>query len=278
MHDKLLHLTETDIRARCTEASFKRGQSYYTGGAMKQRIRHEASLEAEVSGTQTYRVRVWAANDQIKTSCTCPYDQGGDCKHIVATLLAWLREPESFQPPLDLKAALNRRSKAQLVSLLLDILSVYPHLADDFELGTGPKNQDLEKQVAKIFAAAEPWGHLTEEEAGARMRLIAQQADRLAQKGQTDLARKVYYALLLGCVNKCKSYGSYDFFPTEIYDFATAYHDLAVIQVAKRRAGMRSAIEAELQELYRDVDDPDLLGLTDTLADIWYELGGDEVE
>lgn len=61
MHDKLPQLTEADIRARSTEASFKRGQSYYTSGAIKRRIRHETSLEAHVSGTQTYRVMVWVA-------------------------------------------------------------------------------------------------------------------------------------------------------------------------------------------------------------------------
>lgn len=273
MHDKLLQLTEADIRARSAEASFKRGQNYYTNGAIKRRIRHETSLETEVIGTQIYQVTVWVAADRVKTTCTCPYDQGGDCKHIVATLLAWLHEPDSFQPPVDLNAVLNRRSKAELVSLLLDILAVYPHLVDDFEIVTGPNDQNLEEQVAKIFEELEPWGHLTEKQAAARMRLIAHRADRLAEQGQTDLARRTYYALVSHCVGMGKSYGSYDFFPTQIYDFAVAYSNLAMDQVAEQRA----TIEAELREIYRDLNNPDMLGLDEALSNVWDELGLDEV-
>ncbi|MBK6328949.1 MAG: SWIM zinc finger family protein [Chloroflexi bacterium] len=31
-----------------------------------------------------------------ETSCTCPYEQGGICKHIVATLLTAIRQPETI--------------------------------------------------------------------------------------------------------------------------------------------------------------------------------------
>jgi hypothetical protein len=269
MNNFLEGLTEADIRARSSEASFKRGQSYYTGGAIKHRLRHEASLEAQVSGTQTYRVTVWVAADRVKATCTCPYDQGGDCKHIVATLLAWVHEPESFQPPVDLKAVLNRRSKVELIDLLLDIFTIYPNLADDLEVVTGPDDRKLEEKVSELFNNMQPRGHLTKEQVEVHLRLMAHRAEQLAQRGQTDLARRVYYALVLGCVNLCRNYGSYDFFSASIpYDFAVAYDDLAAKQVAEQGA----PIKAELDELYRDLDDPDQLGLNEALGNTWWEL------
>jgi hypothetical protein len=62
----------------------------------------------------------------ITQTQTCPYAYGGDCKHIVATLLAWVGEPGSFQPPLAIKALLKKRSKAELITLLLKGIDIYP--------------------------------------------------------------------------------------------------------------------------------------------------------
>lgn len=269
LEDQLARLTEADIRTRSTEASFKRGESYYKSGAIKRRIRHETGLETKVSGTQTYRVTVWVAADRIKATCTCPYDQGGDCKHIVATLLAWVNEPDSFQSPVDLKSVLNRQGKAELIDLLLDIFTIYPNLVDDLNLVTGLDDDKLEEKVSELFNNMQPWGHLTEEQVETHLRLMARRTEQLAERGQTDLARRVYYAMILGCVNLCRSYGSYDFFSVSIpYDFAIAYDDLAAKQVAEQGA----AIKAELDELYRDVYDPDQLGLNEALSNTWWEL------
>lgn len=48
-----------------------------------------ARVTATVSGTRDYRVEIdLRAEKMIYATCTCPYDWGGHCKHIVATLLA----------------------------------------------------------------------------------------------------------------------------------------------------------------------------------------------
>jgi uncharacterized Zn finger protein len=271
MNDHLAGLTEADIRARGTEASFERGQRYYAGGAIKRRIRHEVGLEAHVEGRETYRVQVWAGPAGITAHCTCPYDWGGDCKHIVATLLAWLAEPESFQPPVDLKAVLGRRTKPELVRLLLDILSVYPHLVDDFEISNGPDDRDLVEKVAQIFGNLQPWGHLTSDQAEARMQIIARRADRLAEQGQTDYARKIYYALVSHCVDLGKSYGDYDSFSADIpYQFAVAYETLALEGLEEHA----ETIKAELREIFSGSYNPEILWDTDeALSNVAYELG-----
>ncbi|MCA1704782.1 MAG: SWIM zinc finger family protein, partial [Actinobacteria bacterium] len=61
-------------------------------------LRRGQELAAQVAGSQfaPYDVRV-VFDDAgiIEASCSCPYDWGGLCKHIVATLLACVHEPES---------------------------------------------------------------------------------------------------------------------------------------------------------------------------------------
>jgi hypothetical protein len=271
MHQKLTQLTEADIRARCSDQSFTRGQAYYARGAINRAIRHDDSLEAQVAGTQTYTVKVWATHEALQASCTCPYDWGGDCKHIVATLLAWVKDPERFQPPVDLKAVLNRRSKADLVALLSDILTIYPHLIEDFEIIAGRDDAKLPDKVAEIFDDMAPWGSKSEAEVEAHLHLIARRAARLAEGGQPELARKVYYALLSQAIGLCKEYGSYDFFSDDVpYVFAVAYEDLALDQLEAHGAEIR----AELEEIFSGQYLPELLWATDEhLSNVAFELG-----
>ena len=89
MSNGLPHLTEADIRARCAEASFERGWSYYTGGAVRQRTRLDDGIETRVAGTHTYRVTVREPPGLLVAFCICPYDWGGDCKHIGVQLLSF---------------------------------------------------------------------------------------------------------------------------------------------------------------------------------------------
>ena len=93
-------------------------------------------LQAEVEGGeyQPYRVIVTLRAGGIgETACTCPYEWGGVCKHIVAVLLAAMHEPQRIEerPPLDQTlAALDRD---QLQTLLLTLAERHPDLADAVE-------------------------------------------------------------------------------------------------------------------------------------------------
>jgi hypothetical protein len=270
MGEQLDHLTEGDIQARCSETSFERGRGYYTGGAIRGRVRLDDGLETRVSGTYTYRVTVREGPGGLVTWCTCPYDWGGDCKHIVATLLAWLHEPESFRAPADLRAALVTRSKEDLADILSDICAVYPHLVDEFGLLDEGAAYDPEAVVANIFAELEPPGDIDEDEAVARMETVARHADRLARQGQGDLARRAYYTLTLRCKDFSEEYGSHEIFPMNIpYDFAVAYRDLALDQLEEHA----NAIESEVRDMLRGDWAPDMLGIDEPLMEVWAALG-----
>jgi uncharacterized Zn finger protein len=263
-------LTETDISARCTEASFVRGWNYYTGGAIRQRLRLDDGIETRVAGTHTYRVTVRETSGGLIAFCTCPYDWGGDCKHIVATLLAWLHEPDSFRATADLQTAVAARSKQELVDILIDICAVYPHLMDELNLLDAPGEYDAESIVAEIFADLEPLGDINVDEAVARMETTARQAARLVRRNEGDVARRAYYVLTRRCVDFCEDYGTHEIFPINIpFDFAVAYRDLALDQLEEHT----NAIEGELRRLLQGDWAPEMLGVEEPLMEVWAALG-----
>src|SRR5205814_9873889 len=56
-----------------------------------------------------------------ETDCTCPYDWGGVCKHVVAVLLACMEQPEALEETPPLAARLARLSAEELRALLLEL-------------------------------------------------------------------------------------------------------------------------------------------------------------
>jgi uncharacterized Zn finger protein len=86
-------------------------------------------IEADVWGSdpEPYRAQVTFAGDRLDgATCTCPYDWGGWCKHIVAALLAARQNPgdvEKRQPLAELLAGLDRD---QLQALLLKLADHEP--------------------------------------------------------------------------------------------------------------------------------------------------------
>lgn len=129
-------LSEATIRQQATAESFRRGEDYYWRGAVGSLVQRGNVLQAEVEGSQyePYRVRVTFDEGGITDAdCSCPYDWGGWCKHIVATLLACLEAPDEIElrPGLDeLLADLNRE---ELQDLLLDLATHDPYVADEIE-------------------------------------------------------------------------------------------------------------------------------------------------
>jgi hypothetical protein len=65
--------------------------------------------------------------------CSCPYDWGGDCTHIVAVLLRMQNRAEILIRPAlgDLFGDLPREA---LVELLLDLAARHPELVDELDL------------------------------------------------------------------------------------------------------------------------------------------------
>src|SRR5687768_8337651 len=117
-------LTVAAIRQLASPDVFERGEEYYDGGAVLALVRRGDVLQAEVEGSSyaPYQVHVtFGPGGIIAENCTCLYDWGGACKHVVATLLAYLHAPERVEerPPLAQLLAELDRDQLQTVLLAL---------------------------------------------------------------------------------------------------------------------------------------------------------------
>lgn len=132
----LPNLTESMIRASASTQSFQRGQEYYEGGAISNTAIQGSVLTGECEGTSApyYSVRVELDEGGVVAAhCTCPYEFGGYCKHIVALLLTYLHAPQQFAiraEPAEMLAELDRDD---LIALLTKLLRDRPELHDWLE-------------------------------------------------------------------------------------------------------------------------------------------------
>ncbi|HLD69197.1 MAG: hypothetical protein A3D92_23560 [Bacteroidetes bacterium RIFCSPHIGHO2_02_FULL_44_7] len=136
---------ETVLDARIVE----RGNEYFSDGAVKglRRIKDD-EWAASVEGTEKYKVQITLkAEEIIYYSCSCPYDLGPVCKHVVAVLYE-LREQKddqgqqskkskdssiSRQPKKSresLEEILSRLSRSSLNTLLLEYANRELEFAD----------------------------------------------------------------------------------------------------------------------------------------------------
>lgn len=75
--EKLLKLTEAQIKSLATTQSFARGKSYFQDAAIDNAIRQGKELRAECQGSdyEPYEVMITLnKNGVAATACTCPYD------------------------------------------------------------------------------------------------------------------------------------------------------------------------------------------------------------
>jgi uncharacterized Zn finger protein len=135
--DPLPKVTEASIRQQASADSYHRGREYHEQGAVLSIVRRDQQLQAEVEGSQyePYRVQItYDAGGIAQALCSCPYDWGGWCKHIVATLLAALHSPATVEERPSVKTLLAGLEREQLQALLLHLIEQQPALADVVEV------------------------------------------------------------------------------------------------------------------------------------------------
>jgi uncharacterized Zn finger protein len=131
-----LPITEAFVRQHSTVESFTRGQTYFYEGAVGPIVRRADTVQVEVTGSlpEPYRVTLITTGPaEVHARCTCPYDWGGWCKHIVATFLAILHHPESVEDRPPLPALLSPLDRNALEVLLLQLAESDPSLVDVIE-------------------------------------------------------------------------------------------------------------------------------------------------
>jgi uncharacterized Zn finger protein len=112
---------EDGVRAMATAESFARGRDYLRRGTVSGLERRGNRLTAEVEGSEytPYTVTIDLHESGVAaTRCSCPYDWGGACKHVVAALLKYLEAPDAVveRPSLDdMLQGLDREALAALL-------------------------------------------------------------------------------------------------------------------------------------------------------------------
>jgi uncharacterized Zn finger protein len=131
-----LKLSEAAIRVGATEKSFARGRELFRRGAVSRAAIQGRTLSGVCEGSDSpfYRVRAELDEGGIRSvSCTCPYDFGGYCKHVIALLLSYAHEPESFAARKEPAELLSDLSREQLLALLTKLVGEQPDLYEMIE-------------------------------------------------------------------------------------------------------------------------------------------------
>ena len=130
-------VTEELIHTKVTEKSFERGEEYYDMGVVESVVRRGNRLFAEVLGSEEapYDVGIWFREGDFDASCTCPYDWGGYCKHVVAVLLTWMRDRKLVSgrtPVEDMLLTLDTEKLKALILLMVVRNPKLPDIIDEF--------------------------------------------------------------------------------------------------------------------------------------------------
>src|SRR5215216_3909991 len=200
--EKLPHLTEAHIRDLASGPSFERGNTYYRDGAVLEPVRQALELRAQCEGSdyEPYQVSATLAKGGIaETFCTCPYDYGGICKHIVALLLTYVHEPQAFRSIPPLATLLAGRGREELIALIGELIKREPGLLSLVELsveteqaarGNPPDVSVYRRQTRRALRHESE--HVVEKE----LRALRELAARSAKAGDWLNAGAIYHAVL----------------------------------------------------------------------------------
>ena len=165
-------ITKSDLLQWTDEVYFQRGQKYFEREAIYEQRRQGMTIKSKCSGTQApfYRQEVLFDRKGIKSAeCSCPVGEGGHCKHVVALLLTWVNDPDSFQEVESIDVSLDKRSKPELIALIKEMLEQEPDLESLLELPlSADENKPLNikairQQADRAFRGVDyEWGYTRE--------------------------------------------------------------------------------------------------------------------
>ena len=151
-----VQLTEEIIRGRASDQSYQKGHEYFRSGAIYnpswESMAGGILLTAQCEGSTapSYRLHVELDAGGVRSaSCTCPYDWGGDCKHIIALLLMYLHKRDEFSEQKSLKDLLAGLEKDSLLHLINRLVERNPDLYDEIEMAIPMVNVGKAKSSAK---------------------------------------------------------------------------------------------------------------------------------
>ena len=127
---------ESIIKKNSTPQSQERGKEYHEQGYVEQVISRENNLQGKVEGSlgEEYLVNIELSSQGIESAtCTCPYDWGGWCKHIIATLYYYQFYPQNIKIRPSLEELLSHLSPLENQKLIILLVKEIPWLMENIE-------------------------------------------------------------------------------------------------------------------------------------------------
>ena len=213
------NITEDQIQERCTKQVFSRGEDYFYNEAIENPMFHGWTLSANCYGSEDtpYSVSVELTPTGIADAeCSCPYDWGGDCKHIVALLLTYVHEPDEIHSIEPILTAIAEKPRATLLDIISELLKREPSLVPTVKTYTDgvaeSQFQDTQttsastvvvsatttayrEQIDRLFGD----GFLEQHQLHKvieQLTALVKHAESLAQAGATEFALSILYALI----------------------------------------------------------------------------------
>lgn len=214
-----MHINFSNFETAVDLAVLIRGRDYYEAGRVAALEETEGGWTATVLGSVPYQI-VFAHEGEgnLSMSCTCPYDRGPVCKHMVAVLFTirargggepavpGADEIETLEPTTTvqkLQAALQNVPRETLLALLVELAAENSQYAHLLLARYGPPLQTKAEAVAAVRDALalgesrkgfiDYWGAA---EAARAVDALSDQAARLVETGEAERAVPIYQAVL----------------------------------------------------------------------------------
>ncbi|MEM9003164.1 MAG: SWIM zinc finger family protein [Cyanobacteria bacterium P01_F01_bin.86] len=130
------HLTLATIQRHATDQPYTRGQNYFQSGAVISVTQRQQVLQAEVEGNEPkpYRVTIhFDSGGVTRADCTCQYSYEGWCKHVVATLLTCVRQPQTIEQRPTLEQLLDQLNWVQTQEMVQNLVAANPELIESVD-------------------------------------------------------------------------------------------------------------------------------------------------
>jgi uncharacterized Zn finger protein len=216
-------ITRHDIRTFVGEHNFQKGQQLAHDGAILNPEQQASTLKAYCYGSlpEPYRVQVTFDGSRINTYlCSCPagtsvYANRG-CEHAAALLLTWIEQPEAFVQTDDIDTILERQSKAQLITLVKQLLQKQPEVEWELTMPPLPGHKsvpiDVEEYRDQVDEAFQNAGREWDAVYGISSDLysITETAARFFRQQDYANAAAIYEVVALGTLSHYLSYHDED--------------------------------------------------------------------
>jgi uncharacterized Zn finger protein len=142
-------LSVAAVRNWTNDRYYERGEGYFHEDRIRQPRREGRTLKAFCRGSRPspYRIEIELDDNGIAAGqCSCPVGDGDTCKHAVALLLTWVQEPEAFTVVEPLATRLEDLSKAQLITIVRQMVDREPTLESVVDLAVNhpETNRDID--------------------------------------------------------------------------------------------------------------------------------------